>query len=74
MDQFSPQDIKALIQSSAGQQLLAMLRQQDPETLAQASRMAKSGNYAGVQAAFASLMQRPEVQALMRQLGGSQNE
>lgn len=73
MDQFSPQDIKALIQSSAGQQLIAMLRQQDPGALAQASRLAKSGDYAGVQAALSSLVQNPNLQALLRQLGGGQN-
>lgn len=74
MDQISPQDIMALIRSPAGQQLLAMLRQQDPATLTKASRMAKSGDYAGVQATFASLMQDPNVLALLQQLGGGQNE
>ena len=73
MDQFSPQDIKALIQSPAGQQLMAMLRQQDPATLAQASRMAKAGDYAGVQSAFASLMRDPNVLALLQKLGGGSN-
>ncbi len=72
MDQFSPQDIKALIQSPAGQQLLAML-QQDPAALARASRMAKAGDYAGVKSAFASMMQDPNVLKLLQQLGGGNN-
>lgn len=73
MNQFSPQDIKAMLQSQAGQQLIAILHQQDPDALAQASRMASSGDYAGVRAAFASLMQDPNIQTLLRQLGGGQN-
>ena len=74
MDQISPQDIMALIRSPIGQQLLIMLRQQNPGNLAQASQLAMSGDYAGAQAALASVMQDPNIQALLRQLGGGQNE
>ena len=41
----SLQQAMEFVKSPAGQQLLAMLKQKDPETIRQATALAKTGNY-----------------------------
>lgn len=41
----SLQQAMEFAKSPAGQQLLAMLKQKDPETIRQATALAKAGNY-----------------------------
>ena len=41
----SLQQAMEFVKSPAGQQLLAMLKQKDPETIRQATALAKAGNY-----------------------------
>lgn len=74
MDNFSVADIMRLANSPAGQQLLAILQQQDSGTLKKAADQAKDGNYAGVQSTLASLLSDPEAARLLAQLRGDQNE
>ena len=74
MDQFPNKDMLALIRSPAGQALISMLQQQNPQTLEKAKQMAQSGNYSGVQGALESLLRDPRFHSLMKQLGGDQHE
>ena len=67
---FSMQEAMKLAQSPAGQQLLALLRDSDKAQLQTAADQAAAGNYEDVQKALAPLLRSPEVQALLKQLGG----
>ena len=67
---FSIDELMKLAKSPAGQQLMAMLQQQDSAVVAQATAQAKSGNYAQAGQTLRSLLTSPEVQKLMKELGG----
>ncbi len=62
---FSMQEALRLARSDAGQQLLAMLRQYDSATLRQAADQAAGGNYREL----SKLLEDPQLQALLKQLG-----
>ena len=72
-DDFSMQEALSLAKTPAGQQLLAMLKQQNGDQLRQAMNQAAAGNYASVQNTLASLLSNPEAQALLRQLQEGSN-
>ena len=69
-NQFSPQEAMHLINSPAGQQLLTILRQSDPQALQKAMQQASAGNYDQIPKTLATLMQSKDVQNLLKQMGG----
>lgn len=72
MDQnkeFSMQDAMKLAQTPAGQQLIALLQQQNSPELRTAMDRAAAGDYASAKAALSSLLEQPEVKALLQQFG-----
>jgi len=56
---FSPEEVLRLAQSPAGQQLLARLRQADPETISQIKTQAEQGAYDQAVKALEGLLQDP---------------
>ena len=66
---FSMEDIMRVARSPAGQQLLAMLQQNDNSKLEQAVAQAKTGNYAEAGEALRSMLSSPKAQALLKELG-----
>ena len=67
---FSINEAQRLAKTPAGQKLMAMLQQQDPQQLQQAMDRAASGNYKEAGAILQSLLSSPEAQKLIQQLGG----
>jgi len=67
---FSKEDILRMAKSPAGQQLLALLQQQDSTALAQATAQAKAGNFSQAGQTLSALLSSPEAQKLMKELGG----
>ena len=57
-------------QSPAGQQLIQMLRSQNPEAVQKAMSQAASGDYSQIGSTLAPLLASGEVQKLIKQLGG----
>ncbi len=70
-DNFSMQEALRLANSDAGQQLLALLKQEHGTQLQRAMDQASAGDYEQVQKTLGSLLETPQAQALLRQLGGS---
>lgn len=67
---FSMEDAKALENTPAGQQLMALLRQADPSALRAALAQAQKGDAQGAKKALAPLLSSRELQDLLKQLGG----
>lgn len=67
--EFSMQDALRLAKSPAGQQLAALLRQADQETLQNAMDSAKAGNYQEATQKLKEILENPQSQALLSQLG-----
>lgn len=67
---FSMQDAMRLASTPAGQQLLALLQQSDTTALRNAMEQASVGNYEQAKQVLGPLMNSPDVQKLLRQLGG----
>ena len=67
---FSIQDAMRLANSDAGQQLLEILKQNDPSHLQKAMEQAASGQHQELAKTLAKLMQSPQAQALMEQMRG----
>jgi len=63
-------ELQQLAQSEAGQQLLALLRSAHPQALDQATHKAAKGQYAEAADALSAALATPEVQELLRKLGG----
>ena len=63
-----PQQVKKLLSSSAGKQLLQLLTQDGGAALQQAAACLKTGNLSGAQSAVAPIMEQAQAQALLRQL------
>ncbi len=59
-----------LMQSPAGQQLAALLQKGDPAQLQTAAQAASSGDYQKALGSLSALLEDPQVQVLLRQLGG----
>lgn len=67
---FSMQEALRLANSPAGQQLLALLRETDSARLEQAAAEASSGDYTKASKTLGSLLSSPEIQKLLKELGG----
>lgn len=70
---FSIEDAKAFAQSSAGQQLIALLQNTDSTAIQQAMEQAAGGDMAKAQQILSPLLASPEVCKLMQQFGGEKN-
>ena len=68
---FSMQEALRLANSDAGQRLLAILKESDSAQMHQAMDQVSAGNYEDAKKALSSLMQSPEVRALLKELGDS---
>ena len=68
-EDFSMQEALRLAQSPAGQQLLAMLRQQDSGQIREALDQANAGDMQKAKQALSSLLASPEIQKMLKQLG-----
>ncbi len=67
---FSMEEVMRLAKSPAGQQLIAMLKQQDNTKLEQAAAQAKTGDYAQASKTLSAMLSSPEAQRLLKELGG----
>ena len=67
---FSMQDAMQMANTEAGKQLLKLLQSDNSDALKQAMSQAKQGDYNGLSMTLAPLMNKPEVQQLLKQLGG----
>lgn len=72
-DNFSMQDALRLAKSDAGQQLLALLRAQNGDSLQRAMDQAATGDYEEVKKTMSALLASPEAKALLEQLGRQNN-
>ena len=66
---FSIEDALRMAKSPAGQQLIALLKQADPQTLQQAMQQANSGDYTQAKASLQEILASSEAKALLQQLG-----
>ena len=69
-ENFSIQEAIRLASSPAGQELLALLRQNNSNNLQQAAQLASTGNYDQAKALLSGFLKNPEVAALLSKLGG----
>lgn len=69
-ENFSMQDALRLAKSPAGQQLLALLQQTDPDALNKAKAQASSGDYSQIAQTLAPLLASEDVKKLLQQLEG----
>lgn len=69
-DNFSMQEALRLAKSPAGQQLLTLLQQSDPDALKKAMQQASAGDYGQIQQTLAPLLASEDIQKLLRQMGG----
>lgn len=67
---FSMQEALRLANSPAGQQLLALLRETDSVRLERAAAEVSSGDYTKASKTLGSLLSSPEIQKLLKELGG----
>ena len=66
---FNLQEALRLAKSPAGQQLIAMLKQSDPQGVQKANAQASAGDYTAAMATVKQILNTPEGQALLKQLG-----
>lgn len=69
--EFSMDEIMRLAKSPAGQQLIAMLQQEDSTKLQQAVTQAQAGNLSQAGQTLSSILSSPEAQQLIKKLGGN---
>lgn len=67
---FSMQDAMRLAATPAGQQLIALLRQQGGSELQKAMDSAQNGDYTRIKQALEGMMKDPQAQKLLKQLRG----
>ena len=67
---FSVQEAMRLAKSPAGQQLLALLQQTDPQALQAAISRASAGDLSQAKEALAPLLASEDVKKLLQQMGG----
>lgn len=60
-----------MAQSPAGQQLLRLLQQGNSQALQQAMQSAASGDYESAKNALSAVLNDPQAQKLLKQMGGS---
>lgn len=65
------QEAMKLAQSPAGQQLIQLLQQTGGNDLQAAMEKAAAGDYSQAKQAITSLMNNPEAQKLLKQMGGN---
>lgn len=66
---FSTEEVLRLAKSPAGQQLLALLQQNDSAKLEQAVTQAKTGDFSKASQTLSALLSSPEAQKLLKELG-----
>ena len=71
---FSMDQMMRLANSPAGKQLMALLKQQSPESLNAAADHARAGDMAMAKASLQALLSSGQVQELMDQLRGTMDE
>lgn len=69
-DDFSMADAAKLAQSPAGQQLFAKLQAQNGDALQKAMGHVAAGDMEKAKQAMSAMLSDPQIQALLRQLGG----
>ncbi len=67
--EMSMQEVLRLARSPAGQQLIAMLQQSGGDRLQQAMAQAAAGDYEAAKQALSGLLNTPQAQRLLEQLG-----
>lgn len=67
---FSVQQAQRLAQTPEGQELIRKLQETDNTALQKAMENASAGNYKEAGKALSSMLSSPEIQQLIRQLGG----
>lgn len=67
---FSMEQAMAFANSPAGRQLIQMLQQKGGHDLTKAEALASSGDMEGAKNALSSLLKDPQVQKLLKDLGG----
>ena len=65
---FSKEDLRRVLSSPEGRQLLSILRAGDGEALNRATQAVGRGDYADAQALLSPMLRNPEAQKLMEQL------
>lgn len=69
-DNFSMQEAMRLAQSPAGQQLLTLLQQSDPDAIRTAMAQAVAGDYSGISKTLAPLLASDDVKKRLQELAG----
>lgn len=72
-ESFSLEDAKRMAASPAGKELLSLLKSTDSSQLQAAAQHFASGNMEDAKKSLAPLLNSPQIQALLKQLGGSGN-
>ena len=67
---FSAEDAMRLTNTPAGKQLLTMLQNTNSNLIQQAMNQASQGNMNDVKKTLAPLLNSPEIQKLLKELGG----
>lgn len=66
----SMQEAMRMAKSPAGQQLLTLLQQSDPETIQKAMAQASSGDFSQISETLAPILASEDVKKLLQQMGG----
>ena len=69
-EDFSMQEALRLAKSPAGQQLLALLQQSNPDALRKAMEQASTGDYSQISQTLAPLLASEDVKKFLQQMGG----
>ena len=64
------EQVYRIANSEAGKNLIKLLQSKNSPQLSDAARLAVSGNAAQAKSALSGLLADPEIQALLKQLGG----
>ena len=72
-DNFSMQDALRMAQSDAGQQLFALLKAQNGDTLNRAMDQAAAGDYTQARQTLSDILASPQVQAMLKQMRRQNN-
>ena len=72
-ENFSMEAAKRAAASPEGQELLSLLKKADSAQLQTAMQQAAAGNLEDAKKALAPLLNSPQIQALLKQLGGNKN-
>lgn len=72
-ENFSMEDARRLAASPAGKELISLLQNTDSAQLQTAAQQAAAGNMEDAKKSLAPLLNSPQIRALLKQLGGSNN-